>query len=124
MTMGKKKVVYIISALVLAALAVATIFIYRDYRTVQDSDGTRRCGIESCHGLDIVCGNNPPEVCTEMYQLGDKCRKFAKCQRVDGTCQQVENVEFDTCKSCVQKCENSFPNNPEKAFSCESECGE
>ena len=81
------------------------------------------CGIENCHGLDIVCGK-PAEMCTEMYQLGDKCRQFARCGIVDGECQQIESPQFDTCKACAQKCEKDFPSDPDKAFMCESECGE
>ena len=61
-------------------------------------------------------------MCTEMYQLGDKCRQYAKCGVVSGTCQQIESPEFTACKSCAQKCENDFPNNPDKAFECESKC--
>ena len=82
------------------------------------------CGIENCHGLDIVCGPNPAEMCTMIYQLGDKCRQFAQCEVVDGVCQQIENPQFIACKSCVQECEQDFPNDPEKAFECESTCGE
>jgi hypothetical protein len=37
------------------------------------------CGLENCHGLDIKCGSTPRNVCTEMYGLGDKCLKYAKC---------------------------------------------
>jgi hypothetical protein len=59
-----------------------------------------------------------------MYQLGDKCREFAKCGVVDGVCQLIENAEFTACKSCAQKCEKDFSNDPGQAFSCESRCGE
>ncbi|VVB75045.1 Uncharacterised protein [Candidatus Tiddalikarchaeum anstoanum] len=27
----------------------------------------QKCGIENCHGLDITCGPNIPEVCTTLY---------------------------------------------------------
>lgn len=83
-----------------------------------------QCGIENCHGLDIVCGANPADTCTMMYQLGDTCRQFAECGQVDGVCQQIENPQFTACKHCVQKCEADFPNDSEKAFACESTCGE
>jgi hypothetical protein len=82
------------------------------------------CEIENCHGLDIVCGKNPAQMCTEMYQLGDKCRQFAQCSQVNGKCQQIENPKFSVCKSCAQKCEKDFSNDPDKAFMCESKCGE
>ena len=81
-----------------------------------------QCGVANCHGIDIECGT-PVQMCTEMYQLGDKCRQYAKCGVVSGTCQQIESPEFTACKSCAQKCENDFPNNPDKAFICESQCG-
>ena len=79
------------------------------------------CGIANCHGLDIECGK-PVEMCPGMYQIGDGCRQFAKCEIVNGQCQQVDSLEFNVCKSCVQKCEKDFADNPEKAFICESKC--
>jgi hypothetical protein len=87
------------------------------------SNTIEKCGIENCHGLDIECGT-PVQMCTMEYQLGDKCRQYAKCGVVSGKCQQIESPEFTACKSCVQKCENDFPNDPDKAFVCESQCGE
>jgi len=83
-----------------------------------------QCGIENCHGLDIVCGKKPAEMCTMMYQLGDRCRQYAQCGQVNGKCQQIENPLFTACKSCAKKCEKDFPNDPDKAFACESKCGE
>lgn len=80
-----------------------------------------KCGIENCHGLDIICGK-PAEVCTEIYMFGDRCRQFAKCEIVNGVCQQTENLQFTSCKSCALQCEKDFPNNPNKAFDCESKC--
>lgn len=82
------------------------------------------CGIENCHGLDIVCGSNPAEMCTEMYQLGDRCRQFAKCGVVNGSCRQIEDTQFTACKICVETCERKFPNDPEQAFMCENGCGD
>jgi hypothetical protein len=79
------------------------------------------CGVANCHGLDIECGE-PVQMCTAMYQLGDKCREFAKCGKVNGKCQQIENSEFTSCKSCALKCEKDFPNDAEKALDCESMC--
>ena len=87
-------------------------------------DTTSACGVENCHGMNIVCGSHPAEMCTEMYQLGDKCRQYAECGVVNGACQQVENPKFTECKNCVYKCETLFPNNPDKASNCESACGE
>lgn len=85
---------------------------------------TGACGIENCHGLDIVCGNNPAQMCTEMYQLGDRCRQYAKCGVVNGSCKQIEDTQFTACKTCVETCETKFPNDPEQAFMCENKCGE
>jgi hypothetical protein len=85
------------------------------------SNTIEKCGIENCHGLDIECGE-PVQMCTAMYQLGDKCREFAKCGKVNGKCQQIENSEFTSCKSCALKCEKDFPNDAEKALDCESMC--
>jgi hypothetical protein len=84
----------------------------------------KSCGIENCHGLDIVCGPNPARMCTEMYQLGDRCRQFVECRVVDGKCQQIDNPQFTACKACAQKCESDFPSDPDKMFTCENKCGE
>lgn len=78
------------------------------------------CGIESCHGLDIVCGSNVPEFCTMEYQLGDFCRQFAECGVVGGSCQQIENPTFTECKTCVESCLNSP--DIEDQFTCEEQC--
>ena len=78
-----------------------------------------KCGIQNCHGLDIACGQNVPEVCTEEYQLGDFCRKFAACKVVNGQCQIEQNDKFEQCKSCVEGCKGlGF----QKIFECESNC--
>ena len=64
-----------------------------------------------------------PEVCTAVYQLGDKCRQFANCT-IDskGTCRMVTIPEFDACKSCVLICLNESRNDPSKSFACEEKC--
>lgn len=82
------------------------------------------CGIESCNGLDIVCSTQPAEVCPAIYKFGDKCRQFAKCGKIDGQCQQIENPQFTACKSCVESCEQQYKDDTEKLFICESTCGE
>ena len=84
---------------------------------------TAECGIENCHGMDIVCGPKPAEVCDMMYQLGDKCRQFAQCGVVDGVCQKIDNPGFATCKMCVENCEILHPDAPDQALACESACG-
>lgn len=80
------------------------------------------CGIESCHGLDIKCGSNVPEVCDMMYMLGDNCRQYATCEIVDGECTFIESLKFDTCKSCVENCQNLNPEGGIDVFECESKC--
>ena len=128
MTTNKKPIIYIIVG---AAVFLAVFFVWRSTVLVapdQTNSATPpvsgECGIENCHGLDIVCGPNPAEMCTMIYQLGDKCRQFARCGVIDGVCQQIENPQFTACKSCVQQCEQDFPSDPVKAFECESACGE
>jgi hypothetical protein len=79
-----------------------------------------KCGIESCHGLDIVCGPNVPEACTMEYRLGDKCRQLAKCEIAGGKCVFAENAEFDACKACAEKCDAIT--DPINAFECEAKC--
>ncbi len=80
------------------------------------------CSLENCHGLNIVCGSNPPDVCTEIYEIGDKCLQYAKCGVQDGKCQQIQNSQFTQCKSCVQKCIDANENDNMKLFECESKC--
>lgn len=81
------------------------------------------CGLTPCHGLDLTCGPDIPEVCTAVYQLGDKCRQYAHCTiDSNGTCQLVTNPEFDACKSCVQACLSESRDDPSKSFACEEKC--
>ena len=80
------------------------------------------CGIENCHGMDITCGPNVPDVCTETYMLGDGCRIYAKCAIVSGKCQQLPIKEFDDCRACVKKCETDFASDNTKMFTCEADC--
>ncbi len=83
-----------------------------------------KCGIESCHGLDISCGPNIPEVCSMMYAAGDNCRQFVSCRLTNGQCKLEKSPRFDSCKSCVEKCEQDFQGDQVKFFECESECAE
>jgi hypothetical protein len=89
------------------------------------SPGTSSCGFTSCHGLDLACGTNAPEVCDMSYRVGDKCRQYAHCSSgSDGTCTLVTTPEFDSCKSCVERCEaiKSSTTDPAMVFECESKC--
>jgi hypothetical protein len=47
-------------------------------------EGHPSCGMENCHGLNISCGPKVPEFCTEIYELGDFCREFVRCEIVQG----------------------------------------
>ncbi|PJA87213.1 MAG: hypothetical protein CO141_00640 [Candidatus Moranbacteria bacterium CG_4_9_14_3_um_filter_42_9] len=83
----------------------------------------RRCAIQNCHGLDIKCGlAYEPQVCDAMYVAADSCRQFVSCQNVNGRCSVVKTSKFDSCKSCVEKCEVSNKDRPEGVFECESNC--
>jgi len=81
-----------------------------------------KCGIESCHGLDITCGANVPDVCTALYQLGDFCRSYINCSTVNGDCILNVNTQFIECKNCVNYCETEFDG--ADTFTCESTCRE
>jgi hypothetical protein len=83
---------------------------------------TDKCGIENCHGLDITCGSNVPEACTEIYMAGDNCRQFASCEIIDGDCQLVTTEKFESCKACVEQCEEDYADDQIKFFQCESQC--
>jgi hypothetical protein len=92
-------------------------------RTWEEScSKSNSCGIENCHGMDIVCGPKPAEICTEIYQLGDKCRQYAKCSIKEGKCQKEENLQFTNCKSCVENCLERYKKDQVKMFECESQC--
>ena len=80
------------------------------------------CSLENCHGLDIRCGPNPPDICTEMYGTGDNCLQYAKCGVIQGKCQQIENTRFTQCRLCVEGCIQSSMNDDMKLFECESTC--
>jgi predicted small lipoprotein YifL len=83
-----------------------------------------KCGMENCHGLEITCGPNTREACDSMYVFGDNCRQYASCQNTNGECKLEKTAKFDTCKSCVEKCAKTFPNDPMKNAECESKCSE
>jgi hypothetical protein len=81
-----------------------------------------KCGIENCHGLDIICGENVADFCTMEYQLGDSCRKFARCEMRNGKCQMTPSDNFDECKTCVEKCKDDFSESDPEIWNCESDC--
>lgn len=80
------------------------------------------CEISNCHGLDITCGPKSPEACTNLYQLGDRCRQHAICQIINNQCQPNYSSEFNSCKNCVDQCLEKYQNDQIKLFQCESKC--
>mgnify|MGYP003350282198 CR=1 FL=1 len=82
----------------------------------------QKCQVENCHGLDITCGPNEAQMCTMMYQIGDGCRQFAKCEVTANGCQQAVSPKFEECKTCVEKCMDIYQNSVEKQFECENKC--
>ncbi|MFA6392201.1 MAG: hypothetical protein WCW66_05675 [Patescibacteria group bacterium] len=80
------------------------------------------CKLESCHGMEYECGDNPPEACDMMYSIGDKCLQYAECGTVNGICQQIDNPQFTQCKNCVQNCIDANGDNSANLFECESNC--
>lgn len=82
----------------------------------------QRCGIENCHGINIVCGPHVPEACTQTYALGDFCRAYAHCEVLEGKCTLKQDPAFETCTACVRKCTDAHPNDPVGVFNCEAKC--
>jgi hypothetical protein len=80
------------------------------------------CGFTTCHGLDLACGSNAPQVCTMIYQIGDKCRQYARCDPSGGSCRLVIETKFTACKTCVEKCLIAAGPDNLAAFSCEEKC--
>lgn len=103
----------------LLTVVIIAISLFFYPKVQQEKEQIIRCGVENCHGLDIICGPNVPDACTALYQLGDFCRDFAKCQIVSGECVFAIDQDFASCKSCVEKCTQQ---NPVDAFACEQNC--
>lgn len=80
------------------------------------------CGFTTCHGLDLACGMNAPDVCTMEYRIGDKCRQYARCDTTGGSCKVAFEHKFIACKSCVEKCQAAAGPDNLAAFSCEEKC--
>jgi hypothetical protein len=80
------------------------------------------CGLTTCHGLDLACGPDAPQVCTMEYRLGDKCRQYARCDNSGGACRLVTDPQFVSCKSYVEQCAAKAGSNGQAAFECEATC--
>ena len=132
---SKPIALYVIIGVLAAALIGGAVYFFGFYqpnRTANDNgdQSDEECGIQECHGLDLTCGSNVAEICTEIYMLGDRCHQYASCAVVNGTCtfQQEGDNFFDKCKSCVETCEEYYDNasqaNPDNLFLCEENCTE
>lgn len=115
----KNNLIKIIGLIIVIVLL--SIGIYYFY-THQKSNVSSVCEIQNCHGLEISCGPSPVQMCTEEYQLGDICRKFASCEIKNNQCAQKEDDNFNLCKTCVENCQTKTNNNPEEYFRCEAKC--
>lgn len=131
--MKNKNLIYGIA--VAFVLIVLAIFIWNNYQIqVQERPEkpiklppqiSGECGMQNCHGMNITCGYvNVPQACDMMYMAGDNCRQYASCQSVDGQCKLEKSLKFDSCKSCVEKCELDYKDDQIKFFECESRCSE
>lgn len=82
------------------------------------------CGFTTCHGLDLACSSDAPEVCDLSYRLGDKCRQYARCDASGGSCMLVTDPQFASCKACVERCAaiKSTTVDPAMVFECEAQC--
>jgi hypothetical protein len=86
-------------------------------------EDTENCALETCHGMDIECGDNPPEACTMMYEIGDKCLQYAQCGMLNSKCQSIQNSQFTQCATCVQNCIDTYAiDSSTRLFECESNC--
>lgn len=80
------------------------------------------CGLTTCHGLDLACGLDAPQVCTMEYRIGDNCRKYARCDTSGGSCMLVRDPKFAVCKTCVEQCQVAAGPDSLAAFSCAEKC--
>ncbi len=90
--------------------------------TPAETPGLSTCGFTTCHGLDLACGMDAPQVCTMEYRIGDRCRKQASCDTSGGGCTLVTGPKFVACKACVERCQIAAGPDNLAAFSCEEKC--
>lgn len=80
------------------------------------------CGLSTCHGTeDLSCVTNPPDVCTEVYQFGDRCRQYVSCGVTNGECSIYVSPQFEECTTCVDRCLQEY-DSAEERLECESDC--
>jgi hypothetical protein len=80
------------------------------------------CGFTTCHGSDLACGTNAPEICTDVYMIGDKCRQYAHCDTAGGRCALVTTPRFIQCKACAEQCQVQAGADSLAAMTCEEKC--
>jgi hypothetical protein len=87
-----------------------------------ETPGLSTCGFTTCHGLDLACGTDAPQMCTMEYRIGDGCRQYASCDTRGGSCTLVTGPKFTACRSCVEKCQIAAGPDALAAFSCAEKC--
>ncbi|MFA5776320.1 MAG: hypothetical protein WC988_02095 [Patescibacteria group bacterium] len=127
-----KNLIYGVAALM--SLVVLFLFVWNNYQIQVQERSIKpiklppqisgECGMQNCHGMDITCGSNVPQACDYMYKAGDNCRQFASCQTMNDQCILTRAPKFDSCKSCVEKCQQDSQDDQIKFFQCESKCAE
>jgi hypothetical protein len=96
--------------------------IYKIIDPSQPADQGEACGFENCHGFNLSCGALVPDGCSEVYLLGDGCRKKAKCEIINGECRLGSLEDFEKCQACVLACDKDFAPDSMKIYTCEAEC--
>lgn len=111
-------------AVVVLLIVGSGLYLLNKYRTRTFTQGiyVGKCDVQECHGVNLTCGRNVPDACTEMYQVGDGCRNFFACTVRKGSCVAAENPRFDICKSCITECEKKHGQDAEAVFQCDSQC--
>lgn len=99
-----KKLIFLSSLIVFLLGSVFIYYLYSQNLLQNYKLGQEKCGIQNCHGTDITCGPDIPEMCTAIYKVGDGCRQFANCTVLEGGCRLANSPRFDECKSCVNEC--------------------
>ena len=87
-----------------------------------DTPAPSGCGFTTCHGLNLYCGMDAPQMCTMEYRIGDRCRQYARCDAGGGGCRLVIEPKFTACKACVEQCQIAAGADNLAAFSCEEKC--
>ena len=87
-----------------------------------DTPTPATCGFTTCHGSDLVCGTDAPQVCTMEYRIGDRCRDYARCDTSGGSCTLVISPKFTACKTCAERCQIQAGPDGQVANTCEEKC--